>query len=507
MPKPRMHQVSELQVCSNCELNYLCSYRLHIHFKIALTECVSMINRSLYTCLSTVFLTALVACDSGTVNSTAQINQLKLLDNSSSVNTQSFTAKRYVGNLNYVLGDVKQGLITDQLNSTNKIDNLLKGFKEMGVNGIRIPIYPVNNNPNPQMFDYLYSRAKSQGFKIFANPAQGSGGQRIASGALTGSLIVPIRVPGSEQTLIDVVRNFAADYESDWINPFNEDGRPDSVWSTTQINDIYEALSNNINGADLVGPGVWGIPASIEVLNETNIKRYIKVATTHNLGFNHSYWDEFFSAAGTLPVWDSEATNTLKDGTSVTRLDAALNAGVDGIVLYNSWNRINLDTGALKSGGQQLKDKVTQYYHINNLAFGKNIKPFSDTADTSAMVQVPGHWNGDFSSWELIPTDNGYFQFKNRGSKLYFRPRNSSDFSDIISTDSFSGNGHHTQWRIEDANDDHLFVVNRATGKKLRSKNSNDISTSNDVNTIKLNQAPISWTGDNTQWRLIPAID
>ena len=102
------------------------------------------------------FFTSLIACDSGTVNPAAQVNELEIADKSSSVTTQSFTAKRYVGNLDYVIGDVKQGLITNQLNSTAKIDNLLKGFKEMGVNGLRVPIYPVNSNPNQVMFDYLY---------------------------------------------------------------------------------------------------------------------------------------------------------------------------------------------------------------------------------------------------------------------------------------------------------------------------------------------------------------
>lgn len=133
-----------------------------------------MTSRRMHTLLSTIFFTSLIACDSGTVNPAAQVNELEIADKSSSVTTQSFTAKRYVGNLDYVIGDVKQGLITNQLNSTAKIDNLLKGFKEMGVNGLRVPIYPVNSNPNQVMFEYLYGQAKSQGFKIFANPAQGN---------------------------------------------------------------------------------------------------------------------------------------------------------------------------------------------------------------------------------------------------------------------------------------------------------------------------------------------
>ena len=47
----------------------------------------------------------------------------------------------YTNDMDYVLGDVKQIIITNQLNTNAQCDNLLDGFEEMEVNGIRIPIF------------------------------------------------------------------------------------------------------------------------------------------------------------------------------------------------------------------------------------------------------------------------------------------------------------------------------------------------------------------------------
>ena len=87
---------------------------------------------------------------------------------------------QYTGNLQHVLGDVKQGQIQNKLDTKEKIDNVLDGFERLGCDGVRITIFPDGTNPNPEMFDYLYKAAKKRGFKIFANPAEHSGGRRLA---------------------------------------------------------------------------------------------------------------------------------------------------------------------------------------------------------------------------------------------------------------------------------------------------------------------------------------
>lgn len=272
------------------------------------------------------------------------------------------------GNLEIVLGDVKQAQILNRLSTTLQVENLLIGFKALGVQGIRITIFPEGENDNEEMFDYLYTRAKAEGFKIMANPALWEGAQRIANKVLHGTDLDPNNqgsvgpaVIGNDeatQIVIDRIKEFANKYEVDWITPFNEDGRPNSTWSTSQINTIYSELHNNVNGAKLIGPCTWGVPAGTLMLTQTDIKQYITVATTHNLGFNHDSWPGFIEAAGDLPVWDSEVNNNAAFADRATRIDAAISAGVNGLVLYDSWRFISLTDGTLNSTGNTFRNKI-----------------------------------------------------------------------------------------------------------------------------------------------------
>ena len=272
----------------------------------------------------------------------------------------------YTGNLVYVLGDVKQAQIRNSLQSTAEIENLLDGFEELGVNGIRITIFPEDEDPNPELFDYLYTRAKAKGFKIMANPALWRGAVRIANKVLYGTPLElqgdtgPSPVGNAQATniVIQRIKDFADEYEVDWINPFNEDGRPGQFWTVGQMNQIYSGLFNDVNGAELVGPGTWGIPAGTQVLQDTNIMQYITVATTHNLGFDHDAWGGFQNVAGDLPVWDSEVNNNVVYPDRATRIDAALEVGVDGLVLYDSWRYVSLTDGSLNSNGNIIKSKI-----------------------------------------------------------------------------------------------------------------------------------------------------
>ncbi|MDF7824785.1 LamG domain-containing protein [Pontiellaceae bacterium B12227] len=259
----------------------------------------------------------------------------------------------YTNDMDYVLGDVKQAFIQDKISTEAQCDNLLIGFQKMGVNGIRVPIFAEGLDPNKPMFDYFFQQALDQGFLIFANPAQSSGGHRIANGILNGTTTSVYDDPVATQTLINRIQDFAAEYPCKWINAFNEDGQAGAAWSADQMNTIYSTLHTNLNGAEQIGPGVWGIPASIQVLNNTDLSDYITVATTHNLGFHHSRWAEFIAVADAadLPVWDSEVNHYDKFGTG-TRLEAALANEVDGLVLYNSWTGISLSNGSVNSGNQ-----------------------------------------------------------------------------------------------------------------------------------------------------------
>ncbi len=314
----------------------------------------------------------------------------------------------YTNDMDYVLGDVKQAFITNKITTEAQADNLIIGMKNLGVNGIRIPIYAAGLNPNKTMFDYFYNKAVVEGFLIFANPAQSSGGHRIANGILNGELTSVLNDAIATNRLVNRIKDFATEYPCKWINPFNEDGRPDAAWSTSQMNTIYSSLYNNVNGAELIGPCVWGIPASIDVFNNTDISNYITVAATHNLGFNHSSWPTFISAATakSLPVWDSEVNhNDAKD--NGTRLEKALEYGVDGLVLYNIWNTISLTDGSVSAAGDEIMTLCLKNYTKGvNLALNGTATQSSTNYNSPAPLAIDGNTNGNWGSGSVTVTNS-----------------------------------------------------------------------------------------------------
>lgn len=335
------------------------------------------------------------------------------------INVHMF-GQEYVNDMDYVLGDTKQAFITNVITTETHADNLLLGFEKMGVNGVRIPLFGrdlngVDLNPNKPMMDYFYNKAIAQGFEIFANPAQGGGGHRVANNRLNGnganegedSSVKGVQAATDE--LIARVLEFSNEYpDCKWINPFNEDGRAtSSTWSVSQINTIYAALYNNVNGAELIGPCTWGLPAAIDVFKNTDITDYITVAASHNLGFNHNLWDDFIALADAenLPVWDSEVNHNDAKGNG-TRLEKAIENKVDGLVLYNSWNTINLADGTINASAQNqmllyLKDYTIPVPPVyTNLALD-GIATQSSTNPSwnmDASLAIDGNTAGSFAS-------------------------------------------------------------------------------------------------------------
>jgi hypothetical protein len=270
---------------------------------------------------------------------------------------QTHDSTIYRNKLIYVIGDVKQGFIHDKITTREQADNLLKGFHAMKVNGIRIPIFADGLTPNRDLYDYFVRQAISQGFRLFANPAENNGGKRVANGVLgkkedKGEPVIDNPVKTSN--LISRIKQFSAEYKCTWIDPFNEDGKPGKIWSINQINTICKSLKDAMNGAELVGPCTYEITAGINVLVKTDLLKYVAIATTHNLKYEHDLWPKFIAEAGGLPVWDSEANHKNKDGKG-SRLIAAIESGVQGIVLYNSYADINPSDGSLNENAKSLQ--------------------------------------------------------------------------------------------------------------------------------------------------------
>jgi len=327
-----------------------------------------------------------------------------------------FSQTIYTNDMEYVLADVKQVFITNKVLTEAHADNLLTAFTEMKVNGIRIPLFGrdtngVDLNPNKPMFDYFYTQALAQGFVIFANPAQGGGGARVANNMLNGDVPSVNGVQAATDELIARVLEFSAEYpDCKWLNPFNEDGRAtSSTWSVDQIHEIYSTLYNNVNGAELIGPCTWGLPAAIDMFNNTNIEDYITVAASHNLGFNHGQWSTFINLAKAknLPVWDSEVNHNDAKGNG-TRLEKAIENKVDGLVLYNAANAVNLNNGTLTNAVYTWMD-----LYLKDEAQPVNIAPTGIATQSSTNpsfnkgpeLAIDGDTNGNFGGGSVTVTN------------------------------------------------------------------------------------------------------
>ncbi|GAL81088.1 hypothetical protein JCM19274_2262 [Algibacter lectus] len=136
------------------------------------------------------------------------------------------------------------------------------------------------------------------------------------------------------------------------------------------------------------------------MFNNTNIEDYITVAASHNLGFNHGQWSTFINLAKArnLPVWDSEVNHNDAKGTG-TRLEKAIENKVDGLVLYNAANAINLNNGTLTNAVYTWMD-----LYLKDEAQPVNIAPTGIATQSSTNpsfnkgpeLAIDGDTNGNF---------------------------------------------------------------------------------------------------------------
>lgn len=386
----------------------------------------------------------------------------------------------YVNDMDYVLGDVKQAFITNAITTTAEADNLIEGFKTMKVNGIRIPIYADGVNPNVTMYNYFYNKAVAEGFKIFANPAQTSGGQRIACGILNGT-VCNVKNTAGTNALVNRIKAFAAQYPCDWISPFNEDGSPGDAWYAGQMNNIFSALEGQLNGAELIGPCVWGLPGGISVLQGTNIESNITVATSHNLGFHHNNWDDFIALAdaANLPVWDSEVNNNDLYGTG-SRLEAAIANNVDGLVIYNSWANISQSNGSVNAAGYAMMDLYLKFrtdkkYYIDCVGTNKRLAATGSSEDAYAASTST---TGANVEWKFVDKGNGYYHIQRAAGGT--KPRIRTDYTSFADMQSTGSSGTQTYFQVSEgnsANSYHLTLpdISSANKRRLQITSSGDV--------------------------------
>jgi hypothetical protein len=135
------------------------------------------------------------------------------------------------------------------------------------------------------------------------------------------------------------------------------------------------------------------------------------------------------------------------------------------------------------------------YYHIKNRQTNKWFKTYG-IDDNAEIKQCATNQNGDWTTWAITPTTDGYFYFVNENSGKYIRPINNSNNS-TLQLRPTSNSGAWTQWKFVYLSDEtdkapFSYLVNRETGKYIR-----PTSTSN---TAPLSLQPATSTDHWTQW-------
>ena len=232
-------------------------------------------------------------------------------------------------------------------------------------------------------------------------------------------------------------------------------------------------------------------------MKETDVGDYVEIATTHNLGFNHGAWGDFIAEANkrNLDVWDSEVNDNKKFSNRGTRLDAALDAKVDGLVVYDSWRLVSWTDGSINSNGQRQKDKYTQYYRLENVGADENLVPSGDSS-RSRMVLTSSSSSTD-TQWEAVPPSikdyrSNKLRFRNRSTGHFFRPQNNNNSAQVQTLSSCSGACLHVQWKLSNASGGNFYLDNGGSKFRLNANNGN------------VQMAP-KWTGSYSQWKVIAA--
>lgn len=271
--------------------------------------------------------------------------------------SQSYADGNYKGDLKWVFcdskqflinvkkqeeGGSKQGVNADGTVNKDRIKNFLDGCENLGVNAMRMPIFGSEKvTPFPNFYNAFYDEVKKRGLPIYANPAEFKGACRIANNVEARATNIPgCNSDKKIDVLVARLKEFTADYDIKWVGPLNEDGSMSKKYVQKTFKDLGNG-KNKVNGSIIVGPDAKLLQKGINMMKNWGIEDYIGVATNHNLGGDHQKWNKFITESlnkNLSEVWDSEAN--LGQGSNgpagTTRIGEAVDAGVEGLVLYKS---------------------------------------------------------------------------------------------------------------------------------------------------------------------------
>ena len=239
---------------------------------------------------------------------------------------------------------------------------------------------------------------------------------------------------------------------------------------------------------------------------EFTVAKYINITPTANAGVNQTVVDTDNSGAETVTLDGSGSSDT--DGT-ITGYEwfeggALIATGVSPSLILNVGTH-NLSLTVTDNEGATDSDNViitveegavpARTVFISNKKTGHKIRPRS--SEGNAVVQAPADWTGSWVQWELTATNGDYFTLKCLGNNTYLSMPTTADADVVYSVDAQTTK---EEWKIVDMGDGYFLLENRASGKRIRARTTDDFSTVPNGN-YYIEVSKLAWTGDWVRWQ------
>ena len=239
-------------------------------------------------------------------------------------------AGHYRGSLRWYIADLKTSFPEHKSYSAQSAltaanyRTVLSGLKtNVGVNGIRLPIFPRESHAGgyAPLYREIVSYARSLGLVIYASPM--SVGMRDFAG-------------WSDDQYAAWLADYANQFRPEFLSPFNEAGISDE-----QMAEIVRRLRPMLTTQTLIlGPDRQHVDKTVEDLSHNgSMAQMFDIVDSHNANRDGSAtlsnWSELVQREG-RPVWSSENPANWSVGAdgSLPGADQAVNAGVQGLVIW-----------------------------------------------------------------------------------------------------------------------------------------------------------------------------
>ena len=166
-----------------------------------------------------------------------------------------------------------------------------------------------------------------------------------------------------------------------------------------------------------------------------------------------------------------------------------------GILTGQHSTSINFST--TKATGFNSGNTQGEYFYLENKATESFLTAID--SDDFSYMSVTEDLNSDYAKWKIQEISDEFYRFVNKATGKSFRPESHDDVSNdpdgdnLIYQSRTNQTGQWTHWELIDSNDGYFHLKNRATEKYIR--------PFRDVN---IQHIPTNISGNRTRWRLVP---